>query len=151
MLKIKRNCFRDGHRCVVPCTVSENPYTVFHKPRARSSSSPSSWRSWIMRLRYFRYQLALSPVLFLLSMEIQIGEWQSSWSTGRWFKSPGTILILCHKLWYGFASLAGTKSPDKSPGKILILWFVFAPLLPLNQLHIILQIEMMHLVCLMMF
>ena len=39
------NCaklLRDGQRCVVPCTVSENPYAVFHKPRARWRSSSTS-------------------------------------------------------------------------------------------------------------
>ena len=37
--KCEDNCaklLRDGQRCVVPCTLSENPYSVFHKPRARS-------------------------------------------------------------------------------------------------------------------
>ena len=33
---------RDGQRCVSPCSVSEFPYTVFHKPRARWASSSIS-------------------------------------------------------------------------------------------------------------
>ena len=58
----------------------------------------------------FLWQWSSSPVFFLLSMGIKIGEWLSSWCTGTWFKSRGTILNLNPRIRFCFpGQLGGTE------------------------------------------